>query len=155
MTIVTDSIAAQTAELAREIAVPTGALGFGVDLSCVTDLTEDMAEVDPFTARGIAEAIARRLITPRGSLPDDLGYGLDVRGYCNRATTARELNELRGQVVNEVAADDRVSSATVDVVVAGKGLSVKVMITPEDPSLKPFTLTLAVTDASALIESIT
>lgn len=153
--LVLDSIAADTAELTRLVPVPTGSLGYGTDLSCVEDLTEDLAEVDPFSPLAIGEALLRRLSTPRGQLPDDPEYGLDLRGYCNRGVPTGEIREVAGQVRSEVTKDDRVEDVSVVVTVPSlKTMSVRIDVTPADPLLDPFTLTFAVTSGQLLLEAI-
>jgi hypothetical protein len=153
------SLDAQLAELAergRLVPQPGAELGYGSDLSCVSDLTEDLAEVDPLSLRAIGEAAIRRLTTPRGSLPDDRDYGLDVRRYCNRATGAPELRELAGRCALELAKDDRIDSATVTATQdpLSYSLTLSVVISPASPTLNPFTLTFAVTSGSAVLEAL-
>lgn len=149
------SIDAQIAELARLVPQPTGDLGYGNDLSCVSDLTEDLAEVDPFSMQAISEAAIRRLTTPRGSLPDDRNYGIDVRSYANRATAIAELRELSGRCALELAKDDRIDTATVTSTQdpLSYSLRLSVVITPASPTLNPFTLTFAVTSGAAVLEA--
>jgi hypothetical protein len=155
MTIVTDAIAADIATLTRLVAVPTGALGYGTDLSCVSDISETLVEVDAFSSLGIAQALLRRLGTPRGRLADDLSYGLDLRGYCNRAVPASELRDLAGQVRGECAKDDRVYDATVTVTSPDtSSLTVSIVVQPADPDLEPFSLTLAVESGQILLEAV-
>jgi hypothetical protein len=83
---------------------------FGSDLSALPD-------VDPtFTvATGssvLAEAIARRLQTPRGALFYAPGYGLDVREALNEAWEPRALERWRAAIERECEADERVERAT-------------------------------------------
>lgn len=143
------------ATLERVMDAPTGALGYGTDISCTDDLAEPMADVDPTSTTAIAQALLRRLDCPRGRLVDDADYGLDARGYLNRGTTVAELNALAGAVRNEVEKDDRVSSAIVQVAASLSSLSVRIRIVPADPNLDEFSLTLAVTSASVVIQEIT
>lgn len=150
------AIEADLAELERVVAPPTAPLGYGIDLSCTTDLTEDLAEVDPNSPIAIAEALIRRFITPRGALPDDPDYGRDVRGHLNRGVTANDLRSLSGDLRNEARKDDRVDDADILVVSSANNsvLSIKATITPADIALGIFSLTFSVTDTTALIESI-
>lgn len=154
MTIVQDEIAAQIAELEQLVAPPTAPFGYGIDLDCVDDITEHLDEVDSLSALGIAQAIVRRLSTPRGALADDPAYGFDLRSFCNRGTPSADLPQLAGLVRNEVTEDDRVADAEVEVVYAGEQLRVEVTLTPEDPNLAEFALTLAVTSGAVLIEAL-
>jgi hypothetical protein len=156
MTIVNDSIATQLSALVPTGTAPAvgGALGYGTDLSCVTDLAVGLDEVDPNSVRAISEAAVRRLITPRGALQDDLDYGYDVRGYANRGVTELDLRNLAGHVRAEVLKDDRAVDATAAVVASGSSLTVTVTITPEDPVLGSFELVFSVADNTALLQSI-
>lgn len=155
-TLFAEAIAADIATLERVVEAPTGDLGYGTDLSCVDDLTEDMAEIDPSTARGIGEAAIRRLTTPRGGLVDDPDYGLDLRGYCNHGVTSEELRTLASRASAELLKDDRIDSATVTLSTntASTDLRVTVTITPADPNVATFALVFAVTDSAVLIETI-
>jgi hypothetical protein len=139
----------------RGVPIPTGELGYGADLSCVLDLSEDLTEVDPFSVRAIGEATVRRLLTARGSLPDHRDYGLDVRGMCNRGVPVAELRDLGGQVRNEISKDDRIESAAVTVTSqAGGQLDFAVRITPAVIGLTPFSLTFAVVSGQLTVEAI-
>lgn len=149
--IVADAIAAGVAELEHVVDVPTGALGYGTDLGCDSDLAEAMDDVSDTLV--LAQALARRLDCPRGALPDDAGYGVDLRGMCNRGVTDRRVRELADLVRVEVQKDDRVDSASVTVMPAsdGSALAVKIVATPRSPTISRFSLTLSVTSAAVLI----
>lgn len=153
MTIVHDKIAQQVAELEQLVPTPAPPFGFGVDLACVEDCTPTFDEVNPFSQRAIGEATVRRLSTARGTLDDDPDYGLDLRAYLNRGTALQEIADLAGAVRNEITKDDRIESATVTATFEGTVLRVKVTITPVDPNLGEFRLTLAVTSAAVLLEA--
>jgi len=154
--IVEAALERELVQLARLVPQPAGELGFGGDLSCVSDLTVDLAEVDPQSVRAIGEAAIRRLTTPRGSLRDDPDYGLDVRTYCNRGATPAELLELAGRCTLELSKDDRIESSVVTPVLdlAANSLSLSVVITPANPALVPFTLTFAVTAGAVVLEEL-
>jgi hypothetical protein len=142
------SFAEALASLQREVPVQTTPYAYGRDLSCELDATDDFAEVDPNSTRAIGEACVRRLITQRGSLPGDRDYGLDLRAYLNRGTTAQELRDLGSRIRLELKKDDRVSECDAQVSSpTAAQLSVRIMITPADPSLDQFALTFDVTDA--------
>jgi phage baseplate assembly protein W len=156
-TLVADTLAADLATIpeadpARAVPAP----GYGVDLVCVTDVTPELAEVIGQSPYAIAQAIVRRLITPRGGLLDDPDYGLDLRSYVNRGITLIELARLQDSVRGEVQKDDRVSDARVDLSydAAAHSLRCTVTITPVEIELGTFTLTFNVSDAGALLESI-
>jgi hypothetical protein len=152
--IVRQSIATAVAELERLVQTPTVALGYGRDLSCVTDVSPDLAEVDPMSIRALAEAQARRLSTRRGSLPDDDDYGLDLRAYVNRATTPTELASLQIAIRGEALKDDRFSDAAPAVTYVAGVLDVELMLTPVDATLGEFSMTLAVTSADVVLRAV-
>ncbi|MBN8609644.1 MAG: hypothetical protein J0L92_03620 [Deltaproteobacteria bacterium] len=159
--LVLDAIAADVAMLTRVVEPPTDPIGWGSDLSCGEDLTEGMDEVTG--QRLLAEAVIRRLTTPRGSLPDvrsldlrDRNYGLDLASYLNRGVTALEVRALATNVRSEVSKDDRLANVSVTVTPSptGSSLAVELRITPRDSRLGPFSLVLAVTDAGVLVEEL-
>lgn len=155
MTIVTDTIADYTAELVPVVAAPTGDLGYGSDLSCVDDLTSDMAEVAGASTQAVAEAIYRRLTTPHGSVPDDPDYGLDLLEFLNRGLTRRSLFEIPGFIRGELDKDDRILTDALSVTMATSPdlKSFEVNIRCEDAGA-PYSLTLAVTDGVVLLTEI-
>jgi len=153
---VKDVITSELAKLTRLVPVPVEPFGYGLDTSGVDDWTDTLDEVDPFSAVGISQALLRRLQTPRGTLRDDLNYGLDLRSFLNRATTTREVFAMSGEVRGEVLKDDRVGDAVVSVTFeSAKLMRVRIDAFPEDPNTGgPFTLTLAVTSGAVLLEAI-
>lgn len=152
---VLEAIDAEIALLVRLVDTPVEPFGYGVDLSCVDDISAALDEVDAFSRRAIGEALLRRLTCPRGQLPDDPNYGLDVRGYLNRATPAAELRDLAGAIQGESRKDDRVSDVAVTCAMAGlSALTITIVVTPFRADIGVFTLTLAATDGVALLEVI-
>ena len=84
----------------------------GQDLSCIEDLDESMSEVSGL--RCLAEALARRITTPRGRLIDDPNYGIDVADWLEDDLTDAELGQVAAQIDGEIGKDERVvSSSTV------------------------------------------
>lgn len=153
---VRDFLAAYLENVERIVDPPEPPLGFGSDMSCVDDLTEDMAEVDGSTTRALAEALIRRIGTPRGSVLDAPDYGIDLRSYLHRGSTQSELLGLAGDVSNEWRKDDRVERVEVEISVIefGRILRGRGRVYPADPSITPFTLTFGITDAAVAIEEI-
>lgn len=158
-----DLIAAEVAAIpvpASAISRPApaaNALGFGVDLSCITDTTLTLEEVDPNSNTAIGQAVARRLITPRGGVLDDQAYGLDLRAYCNRGLTDAQIRNIAALVRAEAMKDDRVSDADVKVtyVATMRALTIELTLTPGDRTNDVFALVFYVTsDSAQLIESI-
>jgi hypothetical protein len=149
---------AQMAELtagARAALVPQPPLGWGSDLSCVTDCDADFSELPGNSALGVAQRVARRYLTPRGGLLDDGNYGLDLRGYCNRGVTQQDLRTLQSRCVAEALKEETVASVTVNVsTTSANSLSVSAQLTPADPSIAPFAFVLAVASETSLLELI-
>lgn len=153
--VVRTAIAAELALLEPVVELPAAPFGYGSDLSCDSDLTATMEEVDGSTTLALAQALFRRLDTPRGSLPDDKTYGIDLRSYCNRATSTAEIRELGARVRTELTQDDRVDAVSVVVTPAtdGSSLAVQIGVTPVDPALGPFAMALAVTSSTVVLEA--
>ncbi len=155
-TAVLAAIATELATLTRIVAPSTEPLLYGLDLSCVTDIEPTLAEVDPASPRAIIQAVIRRFTTPRGALLDDPDYGLDIRAVLSRGATQRDVRAISGSLQGEAQKDDRVARCEVKLVASllTRRVDVSVSITPEDPALKDFDFTFAVTDASVLMVTI-
>jgi hypothetical protein len=154
---VSAALAEQKAGLLPLVDPPVEPFGYGVDLSCVLDVTEDLAEVDPRNPLAIAESSIRRLITPRGGCPGEQDYGFDLRGQLNKGVTTLGLRTLAGQARNEINKDDRIDDSTVEVTydsVSGPMLRVQVTILPEDVDLGAFSFTFSISDTTAVLEVI-
>jgi len=156
MTIVHDTIAAELALLEASEPTPLAPFGYGQDLGCSTDLDPDMLEVDPSSKTAISQALIRRLSCPRGRLPDDAGYGLDVRGMLNKGTDANALRDLAGQIKSEVLKDDRIDGADVTTTYTSETstLDVTIWAVAVDPSLGEFSLTFAVKSGELMLEEL-
>lgn len=153
---VTDRIAEELATLTQTVDFPVAPFGYGSDISCDFDVDPLVREVDGFAMLALAQAIVRRLDTPRGSLPDDKNYGIDIRSMVNRGVTADDVRALAGQIRSEIDKDDRVDSLTVTVAPnsVGSELRVELAVRPVDATIGTFTLTLSATSASILIDEI-
>jgi len=144
MTTFLEAIEAAKATLPALPEATGNALGYGTDLSCVTDVTEDFAEVDPFSVQAIRESAIRRLSTDRGELPEsgdpeDADYGFNLRRLLNSPTTESALAEVESRASGEVEKDPRVKSAVVTLTrLAANRMRVSLTITPEDPRLTTF-----------------
>jgi hypothetical protein len=153
-----DFLAAELSSLTSLVRTPTGSLGYGTDLSCTTDITETLKEVDPHSTQAITESILRRLQTPNGSLAlfeDSADYGLDLISLLNNGTTDRELRSLEQQITNEIRKDDRIAkvSVTTSFSYSTSTLEVKLTITPRS-SNSFFSLTFAVTSSDILLKEV-
>lgn len=119
----------------------------GTDFACIKDFSPDLALA---TGRAcLAQAIARRLITPRGGLIDDPNYGYDLTQFVNDDLDVPDLARIEANTVAECNKDERVSSTTVKLTLAASGLLI-VTVSLED-SAGPFSLVLSVTDVTIQI----
>lgn len=153
---VRDAIAASIAVLPRIVATPREPYGYGSDVSCGSDLDEDVKELDGFDPLVMKQAILRRLDTPRGSLPDDPNYGISLRSMLNAGADSERIASFGGIIRNEVCKDDRVANAIVEVTpsAAFDAFRAVLQVRPVDPSLGGFSMTLAVTSAGIVLEAI-
>jgi phage baseplate assembly protein W len=121
---------------------------YGVDTSAVPDL--DLLFVPQTGPRVLAEAIARRLSTPRGGLFYDPSYGLDLRDYLNAKFGRGDETRLRAAIANECIKDERILSAdaTVSLNVALQTLTLSLKLTTANG---PFSLTLAISAVTTTI----
>lgn len=152
---VRDAIAASLTDLTRVNADPGEPYGYGSDVSCAYDVDPGVVELDGDDTLVLAQAILRRLDTPRGSLPDDPGYGISLRSMLNGGVTSTQIASLAGRIRGEVTKDDRVLSVTVTVTPSAgmESLEVVLQVVPEDAG-EPFAMTLAVTSSGVLLEAI-
>lgn len=121
---------------------------YGVDLFGVDDLDPMFSEVSD--ALGMAQALARRLITPRGALIDDPNYGYDLRAKLNIAVSTGGRFAISAGVKAELTKDERVDDAqvSVDFSLATSTLRVTAVVFG---AFGPFQLTLSIDAVSAPI----
>ena len=120
---------------------------FGVDVSTFVNGDVDPL-LGPLTGRAVvAEAIARRYLTPRGLLPEDPDYGYDTRTLLGASLGSVELFVVRAQLVAEAEKDERVTSASVALAFnqAAESLTITVRLVT---LAGPFTLVLDVSAAA-------
>ena len=91
----------------------------GIDLSCATDLERSMRTVSG--QRALAQALLRRLQTPRGGLFCDEDYGFDLRELVNTGFEARDLFRFRVAIEAELEKDPRVAAARATLTPDGTG----------------------------------
>ena len=82
---------------------------YGTDVWCVTDLDPGFRLVSGQQAVG--QAVARRLITERGTLIDDPSYGTDLRKYLGEPKSNSVLTRCNSDAEREALQDERVESA--------------------------------------------
>ena len=126
-------------------------VGYGRDLSCVSGLATGRM------VRGktlLAEAIVRRLTTPRGTLyggDEESSYGIDLAAYVGVIGGDVAAAALPAVIESELMKDDRIGSVEVDVstsTVAGLiAYRVALRVIPADAT-EDFALTLSVSSVS-------
>lgn len=115
---------------------------FGIDVSTFPGLDPNFTLITG--QRAVGEAVARRLIQPRGSLFYDLDYGFDLRAYLNAGLTPAELFGIGVEVEREAMKEPRVLRAysLVQLNAVTRLLIVKLDLTTAEG---PFALTLEIT----------
>lgn len=76
----------------------------------------------------VAQALYRRLITPRGSLLYDLSYGLDLSEFVGEVGPELAAAALPGMIRNELTKDDRVSDVDATITVSTEGAETTLVI---------------------------
>lgn len=121
---------------------------FGTDVSTFPDLDPSFTPISG--TRVVAEAIARRLMTPRGSLAGYPNYGYDLRAAVNEYMGLRDQLRIQSAVAGECEADERVNRANVVVTFSAPTSQLTVTVRLETAA-GPFVLVLAVTALSLTI----
>lgn len=125
----------------------------GSDIYCVSGVDPAYRVVSGRVAH--AQAIARRLGTPRGALArigDDPDYGYDVRAFVGDDVGPRVVAEVTAGVEREALQDERTADAKATVTVAGGALVISLRIVDGDG---PFSLVLAVSDVTVSVLKVT
>jgi hypothetical protein len=123
---------------------------WGSDISTEPDL-------DPFFAvqtgpRVLLEAIARRLMTPPGMLPEDPEYGYDARQLFNGTYSPAELAREERRMAAQCEMDERVLGADVRIAFEFQTGEARVsvrLLTADGP----FDLVLGISEAVAVLLS--
>lgn len=123
--------------------------GFGRDLASGSTVR---------TVKGaalLADAITRRLNTPRGALFYDDLYGFDVGAYLGHASDAMINTALPVLIENELLKDDRIAAVDVTVTSTRDASGavtalITIVVTPADET-EEFPLTLAASDAVTIV----
>jgi hypothetical protein len=82
---------------------------YGIDIHTPGAMDLDPAFSLVSGLQGLGEALARRFVTARGSLPGDAAYGHDLRAYLNHENPP--LHTIEAAAVEQMELDERVSSA--------------------------------------------
>lgn len=151
-----EAIAESIANIEQIVSHASAPFGYGSDISCARDIEENAAELEGSDTLILSQAIVRRLDCPRGALPDDDSYGMDLRSLVNQGLTDADVRDLAGRVRLEVLKDDRVESLSVTMTPSAdaKSIRISLMVKPVDLRVGTFSLTLSASSASVLIEEI-
>jgi hypothetical protein len=119
----------------------------GSDFSGILDIDPALTVVSG--PRCLAEALARRLTTPKGRLLGDPDYGHDLRQYLNAAIV--DTAQIANAIEIECLKDERVQGVTASVTfdAATQTITANIIVKISDAESFPFTL--AVGEASAAI----
>ncbi len=87
------------------------------DINTPIDPATGLPDLDPYfravTGRtAVAQALLRRLVTPRGGLLGEPLYGLDVRAWTNDTIDARALRALETAAATQLRRDERVDDVS-------------------------------------------
>lgn len=93
-------------------------MSFGVDLTALPEFNPGRLRRE---YENLAEALARRLMTPPGALWYDPEYGTDLRVYLQEALTEEVQYEIERVAAIEAEKDPRVESASAAVTAVGTG----------------------------------
>lgn len=124
----------------------------GTDLNCYPDLDASGALVSGKTC--LAQALARRLTTPRGGLFYDTNYGTDLRLYLNEGLTNEAKSRIKAAIESECVKDERVSSCTAEVTFTLQAQTLRISISI-DTAAGPFSLVADVSKLTLDLLSVT
>jgi phage baseplate assembly protein W len=119
---------------------------FGTDLNFI----EDIPLNDQLCSglRNLGNAMARRLITERGSLKYAPDYGTDVREFLNDGMTPPAIAALVAAVQQELESDERILRANVTATDQNLATSSLTMTIQIDTEQGTFPLVLSVSDVT-------
>lgn len=126
------------------------ATDFGTDIYQLDDVSSSFALVSGTTA--LAQALYRRLTTPRGGLFYDPNYGFDVRLLLNASLSDAGYAAIVGMIEAECEKDERVYTARCLLDRTPSAATLTLTITTQTG---PFTLTLAVGDVTVELLRVT
>lgn len=113
----------------------------GLTISCLGDLDPSFAMVSG--RRGLAQEIANRLISPRGSYLPDPEYGFDVRAFLNESIGIGEIFRIESGVESEALKDERVDDADATVTYIESSASLRIELRLVDGQ-GPFDLVISI-----------
>jgi hypothetical protein len=139
--------------LSQLVSPPQPPFGFGSDIACFDDI-DPTQEDDPNSQFSIVSANYRRINTPLGFLgligePTD--YGFDIYELLQKPLDSERIQTAQSTIQDQILQDDRNKTCVCVITpLEHDGLSIALGGTT---SAGPYSLTLALTDASLLITS--
>lgn len=125
------------------------ATSFGRETSCLTELRTGRFATG---SRLVAEAVYRRLTTPRGMLrgaEEEANYGLDLTELIGSVSTKADAASLPARISAEIKKDERIESVNVRVVESSETVAKTFEIFIEAvTNVGPFTLALSVDEVT-------
>lgn len=121
----------------------------GSDFACTTDLDANLSTVEG--RRCLAEALARRLQTPRGMLWYDKHYGFDITAFVGSSVPE---GVIKHGIRKECLKDERVLDASVELntVETDGRIALAPEITVTDSTGGVFTFTATPSDKGLVVE---
>lgn len=117
---------------------------YGSDFSQLTDFDQDWTFLEGDSeALALAQAIGRRLQTPRGALFYDPNYGYDLRSLIGSSVPPTVATIA---IQNECQKDERVKSCVADILAIGEVWTIQIKCTTEAGAV--YTYTVSVTSVS-------
>lgn len=124
---------------------------YGTDVSTFPDLDPRLQAISG--QRAVAEAVARRWLTPLGALVYDPTYGEDIRALLNAPVDQPRIRAIAAALAAQAEADERVQSAEVTITSSGPPgglvLAVKGRLISANG---PFVLVLTISQLNANLE---
>lgn len=124
---------------------------FGTDIACTTSIGSRFQLASGFI--NLANALVRRLITPRGTLDYAPDYGYDVRDWLNHDTGQASMFTLQAAIDAECQKDERVQSSS-STVVPTPSLGILAITISVITAAGPFKFVTNVSNANAVIVSV-
>jgi hypothetical protein len=129
--------------------LPAAAVNFG---TCWGTPNGDDLSMPSYMATGnqvVAEALLRRLGTTRGQLIDDPNYGYNVMDLVSDDLGPKDIAYAQQQIAQECLKDERVSGASVTLVLSVAGLlTISIFVTT---AAGPFKLVVSVSATSVTL----
>jgi hypothetical protein len=98
---------------------------FGTDIAWTGgDLDPTFSLVSGMT--NVQQAALRRIITDRGTLHYELGYGIDLSDWINADITRQSMVDLQRELRNELLKDERITEVDVTIEWLGEASKMKI-----------------------------